>query len=95
MKITKNFWTNFSRSFLYTLYIVGFLIMGLYWGYKEDWFGVEIDNYIREKIGTLQVIVDWFRNLCLILIGIHIGNILPIKIINFNNNKKNDETSTT
>ena len=90
MKITKNFWTNFSWSFLYTLYIVGFLIMGLYWGYKEDWFPVVIDNYIREKVGTLQTIVDWFRNLCLILIGIHIGNILPIKIINFNNSNKND-----
>lgn len=90
MKITKNFWLNFSWSFLYTLYIVGFLIMGLYWGYKEDWFGVEIDNYMREKVGTLQTIVDWFRNLCLILIGIHIGNILPIKIINFNNSNKND-----
>lgn len=90
MKLTNNFCTNFSWSFIYTLYFVGFLIMGLYWGYKEDWFSVEIDNYIREKVGTLQTIVDWFRNLCLILIGIHIGNILPIKIINFNNCNKND-----
>ena len=90
MKITKNFWFNFSWSFLYTLYIVGFLIIGLYWGYKEDWFPIEIDNYIREKVGTLQTIVDWFRNLYLILIGIHIGNLLPIKIINFNNCNKND-----
>lgn len=83
MKITKNFWINFSWSFIYTLYFVGFLIILLYWGYKEDWFPVEVDNYIREKVGTLQTIVDWFRNLCLILIGINIGNILPIKLIEF------------
>ena len=90
MKITKNFWISFSWTLITTLYCFGFLLILLYWGYKENWFGDDINNFIRIKIGPLQVIVDWFRNLCLIIIGINVGNILPIKLITFEKDEKNN-----